>query len=104
MKYILLFLLFISTSVSGQIRTILSIPKDSNTINLHLQRAKQVETSAHLFFAAGTISTIILYSLNQKTPLMFIVPLSFASTGMGLHIYSSHIEGKYSNEEQYENN
>lgn len=98
MKYIILFLIFISSTVFGQVKTILALPKDSSSINLHLQRAKQVNTSAHLFFAAGTISTIVLYSLNQKTPLLFIVPLSFGLTGMGLHMYSTHLESKYSNQ------
>jgi hypothetical protein len=98
-SFILLFIL-ISTSAfaQDQTKTILTLPKDTSKINLHLERAKQLNTSAHLFFAAGTLSTIVLYAIDKKSPLMFIVPVSFGLTGMGLHIWSTKLEYKYSKE------
>ena len=93
MKSLLIILLFITTTSYSQ--NLLLIPKDTIQINLHLTEIKRLNTTSHLLFAAGVVSTIVLYNIEPKTPMMFIVPLSFCLTGMGIHMYQSHLENKY---------
>ena len=98
MKSLILLLILISTSVfaQNQTKTILALPKDTSKINLHLDKLKKVETTYHLLFAAGVVSSMVMYSLDQKVPLLFGVPLGLCLSGMGLSIYHSRLEDKYS--------
>lgn len=97
----LLTILFILTTqfCFSQTKTLLELPRDSSKINLHLDEAKRLNTTSHLLFAAATISTMIIYQLDPKSPMLFVTPASLALTGMGTHIWSTHIENKY-----YQNN
>lgn len=91
MKSLLLFV-FISFSALGQNPNSLLLKKDS--INLHLPKIEKLNTTSHLLFASSVISTMILYNLNQKPPILFGVPLGLCLGGMSTHIYMSHLESK----------
>jgi hypothetical protein len=94
MKSLLLFL-FVSFSAVGQNPNTLLLKKDSTKIDLHLPKIEKLNTTSHLLFASGVVSTMIIYNLNQKSPIMFGVPLGLCLGGMSTHIYMSHIESKY---------
>lgn len=98
MKSLILLFIFLSTSVLAQnsTKTILALPKDTSKINLHLHKLKRIETTYHLLFAAGVVSSMVMYSLDQKVPVLFGVPLGLCLSGMGLSIYHSKLEDKYS--------
>ena len=95
---IIISLLTLSTTAFSQNnpKTILALPKDTSKINLHLDKLKRVETTYHLLFAAGVVSSMVMYSLDQKVPVLFGVPLGLCLSGMGLSIYHSRLEDKYS--------
>lgn len=93
MKSLFLFV-FISFSALGQNPNSLLLKKDSTNINLHLPKIEKLNTTSHLLFASGVISTMILYNLNQKPPILFGVPLGLCLGSMSTHIYMSHLESK----------
>lgn len=97
MKFFIILLCLITSTVYGQTNynTILAPKKDSTTINLRLNKIERLNTTSHLLFAAGVVSTMVIYNLNNKSPMMFVVPLGFCLSGMGLHIYQSHLESKF---------
>ena len=94
MKSLLVILFtFITITVSAQTKTILAIPQDTtNKVDLKLNEINRLNTSSHLLFAAGVISTMVIYNLNNKPLMAFAVPLGFCLSGMGTHIYMSHLE------------
>jgi hypothetical protein len=85
-KFLLPTLLILSQVCFSQTNynTILAPKIDSTNklINLRLEKKEKLETVGNLLFATGILSTILLYNIEQKSPILFVTPATICLSGM----------------------
>ena len=85
-KFIIIPFIFLSSICFSQTNynTILAPKIDTSQlpIDLRLQKKERLETMGNLFFAAGVISTVIMYNIQPKTTTLFIMPVSLSLSGI----------------------
>jgi len=84
MKFIVIILILFSTEIFGQTNynTIMAPKIDSlQKVNLRIKKKEKLETIANVMFAAGVLSTMVMYNIEPKAPMVFIVPVSLCVGG-----------------------